>query len=207
MQNKDSTGDDKLTAKALGEYYTKMTEDFPIVSIEDGFDQVCVVFRHISVLLFLYVAVCAHIFFYFAAVSSFAVFRAAFRICSGCGWVHKRRAPVLDSKSTCCCLCLLTNKHRIYMIMHRRLSLRTFQHPFPSHGTTATDLIYLSTSTLMCQDDWAGWIEYTGSVADKVQTVGDDLTVTNIKRIKKAADEGACNALLLKVRRSTCTMT
>ena len=47
LQNKDSTGDDKLTAKALGEYYTKMTEDFPIVSIEDGFDQVCVVFRHI----------------------------------------------------------------------------------------------------------------------------------------------------------------
>ncbi len=30
--------------------------------------------------------------------------------------------------------------------------------------------------------------------------MGDDLTVTNIKRIKKAADEGACNALLLKVK-------
>lgn len=29
--------------------------------------------------------------------------------------------------------------------------------------------------------------------------MGDDLTVTNIKRIKRAADEGACNALLLKV--------
>lgn len=39
-QNKDSTGDEKLTAKQLGEYYTKLTEDFPIVSIEDGFDQV-----------------------------------------------------------------------------------------------------------------------------------------------------------------------
>lgn len=32
-----------------------------------------------------------------------------------------------------------------------------------------------------------------------MQTVGDDLTVTNIKRIKRAAEEGACNALLLKV--------
>lgn len=39
-QNKDSTGDEKLTAKALGEYYTKLAQDFPIVSIEDGFDQV-----------------------------------------------------------------------------------------------------------------------------------------------------------------------
>lgn len=34
-----------------------------------------------------------------------------------------------------------------------------------------------------------------------MQTVGDDLTVTNIKRIKRAADEGACNALLLKVHK------
>lgn len=40
LQNKDSTGDEKLSAKALGDYYTKMTEDFPIVSIEDAFDQV-----------------------------------------------------------------------------------------------------------------------------------------------------------------------
>ncbi|CAM9693497.1 unnamed protein product [Ectocarpus sp. 12 AP-2014] len=88
FKNKDTnTGDEKLTAKQLGEYYTKLTADFPIVSIEDAFDQ----------------------------------------------------------------------------------------------------------------DDWAGWIDFTGSVEDKIQTVGDDLTVTNIKRIKRAADEGACNALLLKV--------
>lgn len=40
VQNKDSTGAEKLSAKALGDYYTKMTEDFPIVSIEDAFDQV-----------------------------------------------------------------------------------------------------------------------------------------------------------------------
>lgn len=40
-QNKDTnTGDEKLTAKQLGDYYTKMTQDFPIVSIEDAFDQV-----------------------------------------------------------------------------------------------------------------------------------------------------------------------
>lgn len=40
-QNKDSTGDEKLTPKQLGDYYVKMTEDFPIVSIEDAFDQAC----------------------------------------------------------------------------------------------------------------------------------------------------------------------
>lgn len=57
------------------------------------------------------------------------------------------------------------------------------------------------------QDDWAGWIDFTSSVDGKLQTVGDDLTVTNIKRIKRAADEGACNALLLKVGlRSACLL-
>lgn len=49
------------------------------------------------------------------------------------------------------------------------------------------------------QDDWQGWIDFNTKVGEKVQTVGDDLTVTNIKRIKTAAERGACNALLLKV--------
>ena len=49
------------------------------------------------------------------------------------------------------------------------------------------------------KDDWEGWIDFSSKVGEKVQTVGDDLTVTNIKRIERAAKEGACNALLLKV--------
>lgn len=49
------------------------------------------------------------------------------------------------------------------------------------------------------QDDWDGWIAFNSKIGEKVQTVGDDLTVTNIKRIKTAAERGACNALLLKV--------
>lgn len=49
------------------------------------------------------------------------------------------------------------------------------------------------------QDDWAGWVDFNAKVGGKIQTVGDDLTVTNIKRIKTAAEKNACNALLLKV--------
>ncbi|KAG5174936.1 enolase [Tribonema minus] len=49
------------------------------------------------------------------------------------------------------------------------------------------------------QDDWDSWIKFTAKCAGKVQVVGDDLTVTNIKRIKDAADRKACSALLLKV--------
>ncbi|TRY96290.1 hypothetical protein DNTS_024020 [Danionella cerebrum] len=47
------------------------------------------------------------------------------------------------------------------------------------------------------QDDWPAWTNMTGSVG--IQIVGDDLTVTNPKRIEKAAEDRACNCLLLKV--------
>ncbi|RWS19024.1 Enolase-like protein, partial [Leptotrombidium deliense] len=47
------------------------------------------------------------------------------------------------------------------------------------------------------QDDWDSWVKLTSSV--NIQIVGDDLTVTNPKRIKTAIDKKACNCLLLKV--------
>lgn len=49
------------------------------------------------------------------------------------------------------------------------------------------------------QDDWASWSAFTKEVGKDIQIVGDDLTVTNPVRIARAAKEGACNALLLKV--------
>jgi enolase len=49
------------------------------------------------------------------------------------------------------------------------------------------------------QDDWANYSSFTASIGKTVQVVGDDLLVTNTKRIIEAADKKACNALLLKV--------
>jgi len=49
------------------------------------------------------------------------------------------------------------------------------------------------------QDDWAAWTSMTASIGEPTQVVGDDLTVTNVTRVKKAIEEKACNALLLKV--------
>merc|ERR1719271_256602 len=49
------------------------------------------------------------------------------------------------------------------------------------------------------QDDWAAYSKFMRQVGDKVQIVGDDLLVTNPKRVQKALDCSACNALLLKV--------
>jgi len=49
------------------------------------------------------------------------------------------------------------------------------------------------------QDDWEGWIKMTEELGDRLQIVGDDLLVTNPKRVQKAINEKACNALLVKV--------
>lgn len=49
------------------------------------------------------------------------------------------------------------------------------------------------------QDDWESYIKFTKETGKKVQVVGDDLLVTNPKRIKDAIDKKACNALLLKI--------
>tara|TARA_B100001989_G_C24548067_1_gene472340 strand:+ start:1182 stop:2456 length:1275 start_codon:yes stop_codon:yes gene_type:complete len=49
------------------------------------------------------------------------------------------------------------------------------------------------------EDDWAGWTKLTAELGDKVQLVGDDLYVTNAKRLKRGIDEKAGNAVLVKV--------
>lgn len=50
------------------------------------------------------------------------------------------------------------------------------------------------------QDDWSGFQTLVKAVKGRgVQLVGDDLTVTNVKRIQLAIEKSACDCLLLKV--------
>jgi enolase len=49
------------------------------------------------------------------------------------------------------------------------------------------------------QDDWDGWKNFTASVGNRLQIVGDDLLVTNPTRVRKGIAEKACNALLVKL--------
>ncbi|RME85764.1 MAG: phosphopyruvate hydratase [Caldilineae bacterium] len=51
----------------------------------------------------------------------------------------------------------------------------------------------------LAEDDWQGWQKLNAAIGDRVQLVGDDLLVTNTRRIRRAIDEKACNALLCKV--------
>lgn len=49
------------------------------------------------------------------------------------------------------------------------------------------------------EDDWKGWKLLTDKIGHKVQLVGDDLFVTNTKRLKRGIDEGIANSILIKV--------
>ena len=51
----------------------------------------------------------------------------------------------------------------------------------------------------MAEDDWDGWKRLTGAVGDRVQLVGDDLFVTNVKRLQEGIDRGVANSILIKV--------
>ena len=49
------------------------------------------------------------------------------------------------------------------------------------------------------EDDWEGWCALTSTLGDKLQLVGDDLFATNLRRLERGVEEGAANAILLKL--------
>src|SRR5581483_8864914 len=49
------------------------------------------------------------------------------------------------------------------------------------------------------ESDWATWKKLTDKIGDRVQLVGDDLFVTNVKFLKKGIDQGVANSILVKV--------
>ena len=51
----------------------------------------------------------------------------------------------------------------------------------------------------LAEDDWEGWKLLTEEVGSKIQLVGDDLFVTNVKRLQQGIDKGVANSILIKV--------
>lgn len=51
----------------------------------------------------------------------------------------------------------------------------------------------------LAEEDWESWKVLTEKIGDKVQLVGDDLFVTNIKRLQKGIDMGVANSILIKL--------
>jgi len=61
------------------------------------------------------------------------------------------------------------------------------------------DFPLVSIEDALAEDDWTGWIHATNAIGDRVQLVGDDLFVTNPRRLARGIAEGAANSLLVKV--------
>jgi len=57
----------------------------------------------------------------------------------------------------------------------------------------------LSIEDGMDEDDWQGWADLTKAIGDKAQLVGDDLFVTNVKRLQQGIDQNVANSILVKV--------
>lgn len=51
----------------------------------------------------------------------------------------------------------------------------------------------------LSEDDWDGWAKLTAQLGRKIQLVGDDLFVTNTKRLRRGIDSGVANSILVKV--------
>jgi enolase len=51
----------------------------------------------------------------------------------------------------------------------------------------------------LAEDDWDGWKKQTEAMGDKIQLVGDDLFVTNVKRLQMGIDKKIANSILIKV--------
>ncbi len=56
------------------------------------------------------------------------------------------------------------------------------------------------------QNDWTGWKLLTETLGSRIQLVGDDIFVTNIKFLKKGIEQKVANAILIKVNQ-VCTLT
>jgi enolase len=66
-------------------------------------------------------------------------------------------------------------------------------------ATWAAKYPIISIEDGMAEDDWNGWKKLTDKIGKKVQLVGDDLFVTNVKRLQEGIEKGVGNSILIKV--------
>jgi enolase len=67
------------------------------------------------------------------------------------------------------------------------------------YESLVADYPIVSIEDPLSEEDWPAWESLTGALDDKVQLVGDDLFVTNPERLARGIQQGAANALLVKV--------
>ncbi len=67
------------------------------------------------------------------------------------------------------------------------------------YGSLADKYPLVSIEDGLAEDDWDGWKELTKALGGKLQLVGDDLFVTNTKRLKEGIEKNVANSILIKV--------
>jgi enolase len=97
------------------------------------------------------------------------------------------------------CTELWDEKKQLY-VFHKSDKKELTSSEMVSYWKTWTDKYpILSIEDGLAEDDWKGWAELTQAIGSKVQLVGDDLFVTNSKRLQKGIDKGVANSILVKV--------
>lgn len=76
---------------------------------------------------------------------------------------------------------------------------RSAQDMIEYYAKLVADYPLLSIEDPLAEDDWTGWSDLNAAVGDKVQIVGDDLFVTNPKRLQTGIEKQAANSILVKV--------
>jgi len=81
----------------------------------------------------------------------------------------------------------------------REGAVRTSEEMVDFYEKLANDYPIISIEDGLDEDDWDGWVQLTERLGDEVQIVGDDLYVTNTKRLAKGIEMGASNSILIKL--------
>jgi enolase len=90
-------------------------------------------------------------------------------------------------------------KNSQYILAAETKKERTAEDMVDFYKKWAHEYPIISIEDGLSEDDWDGWAKLTSAIGKDIQLVGDDLFVTNTKRLKKGIDSGIANSILIKV--------
>jgi len=90
-------------------------------------------------------------------------------------------------------------KNGMYVLNAEKDPKKTAQQMVDFYADWAEKYPIVSIEDGLAEDDWDGWKTMTDRLGKKIQLVGDDLFVTNTKRLKEGIEKGVANSILIKV--------
>ncbi|MEE9166459.1 MAG: phosphopyruvate hydratase [Candidatus Neomarinimicrobiota bacterium] len=90
------------------------------------------------------------------------------------------------------------SKHSVYVLASEKRELSSHD-MVEYYVDLASRYPIVSIEDGLWEDDWEGWSHLNRELGEKIQIVGDDLTVTSVSRLEKAIETGAMNAILIKL--------